>query len=449
MRVILINPSYFAPKEAELHWEKYIDVIRGGNMYFYPFEPPLGLAALSAYLTRDGHEVRIIDMQGEHISQEELQKILIKESPDLVGLTAMTPTIRISLDIAKLSKFILPDIPVIIGGVHPTVSPESVLSCEYVDFAVRCEGEETLGVLLKQGFDNPQDIPGLCWKQKDGTPVISEKAPLIKDIDALPFPDYSTFPVEHYIEYTRNLRGIRGISMMVTRGCPYHCSFCAVKETMGTRWRGLKPENAAKFMLDICSKYNLEGIWFKDSTFNINHKWTLDFAESLVTKKNPYQFQINTRVDLVREDEIALLKKAGLVQVDLGIESGSQESLNTLKKNISIDQIYSSVSLLKKMEIKVSGFFMIGIPGETEEDIDDTLALAKDLDLDCASVSIFTPLPGSELYDTLSSQGKISDNMKSFEYHHFTEARESFCEAPIERLRKIHEEINRYFARQC
>ena len=449
MRIILINPSYFTPEEAAIQWEKHKEAVRGGNMYYYPFEPPMGLASLYSYLKKTGHDVSIIDMQGDHLPDDGLKKILADESPQIVGITAMTPTIRIALRAAAIVKAIHPEVPVIMGGVHPTVSPESVLLNDCVNFVVRGEGEFVLEKFFSLGLNHPENIQGLCWKQKDGTPVITGKAVIIDKLDSLPCPDYSSFPVEKYIDYTQKLRGIRGITMMVTRGCPYKCSFCAVKETMGTLWRRLDPENAAKWMMKICRKYDLEGIWFKDSTFNLNRGWTRTFADTLISNKNLYQFQINTRVDLIREDEIILLKKAGLVQVDLGIESGSPKTLKTLRKEISIQEISSSVDLLKRQKIKVSGFFMIGVPGETEDDISQTLELAKNLKLDRGSVSIFTPLPGSELYDILAEEGKIDICAESFKYHHFTEARESYCDVPIERLREIHDEMNGYFAKQC
>lgn len=446
MRIVLINPSYFTPEQAKRHWEENKEIICSGNMYYYPFEPPVGLASILSSLRNCGHEACIIDMQGDMLSMDEMLKKCNDFSPDIVGITAMTTTIRIALGIADSVKELLPDVPVILGGVHPTVSPESVLKNNSVDYAVRGEGEEVLCRFANQKFSHPEEIEGLCWKNGEGLINLSRKAPLIADLDALPRPDYSSFPVHKYIDYTENLRGIRGITMMVTRGCPYNCSFCAVKETMGKRWRRLDPVNAVHWMMDICKEYDLEGIWFKDSTFNMNKKWTQTFAESLLAKKSPYRFQINTRVDLIRENEIVLLKQAGLVQVDLGIESGSQRSLDTLRKKITAGQIKESVKILKKHAIKVSGFFMIGIPGETEEDILLTLSLAKSLELDRGSVSIYTPLPGSELYERLSSEGKVKDDPASFEYHHFTEARESFCEVPIERLKKFHAEINTCFS---
>jgi len=150
MRVILINPPYFIPSEAALRLEKYINVIKGGNMYFYPFEPPLGIASLTASLKKEGHETKIVDMPGDAINENGLKTILADFSPDLVGISAMTPTIKMAIEITLLSKCIFPSVPVMLGGVHPTVSPESVLSVKYVDFVVRGEGEIVLTTLLNK-----------------------------------------------------------------------------------------------------------------------------------------------------------------------------------------------------------------------------------------------------------------------------------------------------------
>jgi radical SAM superfamily enzyme YgiQ (UPF0313 family) len=443
MKVTLINPSYFLSGEAEKRKHKFRDVIKGGNMYFYPFEPPLGLASLYSFLSEKGHDVNLVDIPGESISNSKLAKKIMGSGADIIGITAMTPTINTALDIAKLSKSVLSQTPVIIGGVHPTVSPEFVLSSEYVDFVIRGEGEISFNRFLEKGLKAPDEIPGLCWK-KNGDIVIQEKAPPIQNLEEIPRPDYHSFPVEKYIEYTNELRGIRAISMMISRGCPYNCSFCAVHQTMGKKWRCCAPRQSAEFMMKICKDFNLEGVWFKDSIFNINHQWTQTFANYLISLNNPYKFQFNTRVDLINPDEICLLKKAGLTKVDLGIESGSKNSLKTLNKGISIEQIHYAVNILRKAEIKVSGFFMIGIPGETENDIMKTFSLSRELKLDSASFSIFTPLPGSELYTELCND-YVDHSDNRLIYHHFTESNTSYCKVSTIRLKTLFTEINDFF----
>ena len=186
--------------------------------------------------------------------------------------------------------------------------------------------------------------------------------------------------------------------MMVTRGC-YQCAFCAVQETMGRHWRRREARHASALMDRMVGDLRLEGVWFKDSIFNLDPGWTKAFcAEREMSPVNAF-WQINTRCDLVRQDEIHQMADAGLVQIDLGIESGSERTLNTLNKKITVRDIRRAVEIARK-RVKVSGFFMIGVPGETEDDIRSSFELARDLDLDAYCWSIYTPLPGSSLFES-------------------------------------------------
>jgi radical SAM superfamily enzyme YgiQ (UPF0313 family) len=155
-------------------------------------------------------------------------------------------------------------------------------------------------------------------------------------------------------------------------------------------------------------------------------------------------WQMNTRVDLVDDEMLAIMKQAGLTQVDLGIESGSQKTLDRLNKHITLDQIRRAVETAKR-HVLVSGFFMVGVPGETEEDLSKTFKFAKELELDRYSFSIFVPLPGSDLYDELKADGKIPDD-PDFGAMHFTDATKSYCEIPLPKLKSIFNEINNHFA---
>ncbi|MBC2716318.1 MAG: radical SAM protein [Desulfobacteraceae bacterium] len=448
MRILLINPSYFSPREAAKRFQKYKQIIKSGNMYVHPFEPPLGLAMLATFLNKKGYKAKLADMQGEYLTDEALKRILVTYKPELVGITAMTPTVHRAIKIAGISKTSLPSVPVVMGGVHPTVDPESILTTEVVDYVIRGEGECSFLNLLSNHLVPTTEMTGISWKNRDGSVIITDKSPLIKNLNILPVPDYTLFPVETYIDYTSKLRGIRAISMMISRGCPYQCSFCAVSETMGSSFRILEPEKAAQQMIDLCKKFDLEGVWFKDSIFNLNPKWTISFAKYLILQKNPYKFQINTRIDLIREKEIELLKKSGLTQIDLGIEAGTEKSLKRLNKKITLEQIRSAVKLLKQKNIDISGFFMIGIPGEDEADIQCTFDLVRDLKLNKASVSIFTPLPGSKLYQEIMSENDACRDLKFYETHHFTETKKSYCHVPLKRLKELHQIMNSYFVKR-
>jgi radical SAM superfamily enzyme YgiQ (UPF0313 family) len=448
MKIALINPAFYDGKEFRNRFDDYIDWIKGGNLYVAPFEPPIGLAFLSAYLKERGHEVRLIDMQGLLMDSAELAAQLAVYAPDLVGVTAMTPTIPEALQVAEISKRMVPGAKVVLGGVHPTLDPAGVLADANVDYIIRGEGEEAFALLaaaLTSGTEVGK-VAGVSFRQADEL-VISDKAPLIADLDSLPQPDYEAFPVERYIEHNRHLRGLRGISMIVSRGCPFQCTFCAVHQTMGRKWRIKPPQRVVNEVVSLKEQFQLEGVWFKDSIFNLDRQWVKEFCRLMIEQRVEIAWQALTRIDLIDEEELKLMKRAGLTQLDLGIETGSPKSLVRLKKGITVEKIREKVALAKR-HMKVFGFFMIGIPGEDETDVRQTFELAKSLDLDRWTWSIYSPLPGSALYEDLVAEGKIEPYRLDYHQVHFTEAYAGICDIEPARLKELYREINEYFYRR-
>ncbi|KAF0219123.1 MAG: radical SAM [Geobacteraceae bacterium] len=448
MKILLINPAFYDGKEFSNRFEDYIDWIKGGNLYVAPFEPPIGLAFLSAYLKERGHEVCLLDMQGLLMDSGGLAARIASYDPAIVGITAMTPTIPEALQVAGISKRVAPGAKVVLGGVHPTLDPAGVLADENVDYVIRGEGEVAFAALaaaLDSGSD-PCEVDGLSYR-RDGKPVIKEKAVRIADLDTLPMPDYEAFPVERYIEHNRYLRSVRGISMIVSRGCPFQCTFCAVHQTMGRNWRIKSPQRVVDELVTLKERHRLEGVWFKDSIFNLNREWVKEFCRLMIEQKVDIAWQALTRIDLIDEEELRLMKRAGLTQLDLGIESGSPKSLTRLKKGITVEKIKEKVRLAKRY-VKVFGFFMIGIPGEDETDVQQTFDLARVLELDRWTWSIYSPLPGSALYEELIAEGKIEPYRLDYHQVHFTEAYEGICDIEPLRLKELYREINEYFYRR-
>jgi radical SAM superfamily enzyme YgiQ (UPF0313 family) len=446
MKILLINPAFYDGNAFKNRFDDYIDWIKGGNLYVAPFEPPLGLAYLSAFLKERGFEVKLLDMQGLLMDSEELVRNIAAYGPDLIGITAMTPTVPEALRVAELARNTEPDARIVLGGVHPTLDPASVLTSKNVDFVIRGEGEfafAELATTLSAGL--PADtIEGLSYKNDNGSLVIKGKAPLIIDLNTLPMADYEAFPIERYIEHNRHLRSIRGISMIVSRGCPFQCTFCAVHETMGRRWRIKSAAQVVSELVTLKERHGIEGVWFKDSIFNLDKEWVKEFCRLMIEANTGIQWQSLTRVDLIDEEQIILMKQAGLTQLDLGIETGSPKSLIRLKKGITVERIKEQVAIAKR-HVKVFGFFMIGIPGEQELDVKQTFDLAKALELDRWTWSIYSPLPGSALYEDLIAEGKIEPYQLDFNQVHFTEAYEGICDIQPARLKDLYKEINDYF----
>lgn len=447
MKTLLINPAFYDKSEFKNRYSDYLDWVKGGNLYIAPFEPPLGLAYLTAYLKKQGESVELIDMQGLMMDSVELVKRIEDSKADLVGITSMTTTFPAAIKVARIVREKSPKSKIILGGVHPTIDPEGVLSHDEVDFVIRGEGEEAIYGLVKaiKGEGNFEEVDGLCYRNGENY-IIKEKA-VIEDTNSIPMPDYDAFPVEQYIKHNQYLRGIRGISMLISRGCPFDCTFCAVHQTMGRKWRVKSPESLVNDIIILKNRYGLDGIWFKDSIFNMNKKWITEFCSLMIEKKVNIAWQINTRIDLVDEEQIKLMKKAGLTQIDFGVESGSNRTLERLHKHINVDEIKEKIDIAHKY-VKVFGFFMIGVPGEKEEDVLKTFKLAKELNLDTSSWSIYSPLPGSTLYDELVKEGKVKKVNFEFEEIHFTKAYEGICEIPPKRLKELYREINEYLYRK-
>ncbi len=445
MKILLINPAFYDGADFRNRFDDYINWIKGGNLYVAPFEPPLGLAYLSAFLKGRNFQVELLDMQGLLMDSNELIRQIRAFAPDLIGVTAMTPTLPEALKVAEIGKQVAPGVKVILGGVHPTLDPAGVLESPHVDFVIRGEGEYAFAELADaiQSGRSPRDIAGVSHKL-DGVAVIKDKAPLIGDLNTLPMADYEAFPIERYIEHNSLLRSVRGISMIISRGCPFQCTFCAVHETMGRKWRIKSPQQVVDEVVLLKQNHQVEGIWFKDSIFNLDREWVKEFCRLMIEKDVRIEWQALTRIDLINEEELLLMKQAGLTQLDLGIETGSPKSLLRLKKGITVEKIKQQVRLAKR-HVKVFGFFMIGIPGEDEHDVRQTFELAKVLDLDRWTWSIYSPLPGSELYDELIAEGRIEPYSLDFHQVHFTEAYPGICNIQPERLKELYREINDYF----
>ena len=441
MDILLINPSYMDSQDISKRHETYRSLIEAGNMYVFPFEPPLGLASLLSVLKLNGISAKLLDLQAEEVTISAIVSFLRNNNPRYVGISAMTTTYPRAIEVAELVKKTLPQCKVILGGIHPTIMPKDTIAEECFDYIIRGEASESLVQLLKTDSTDGR-IDGIVSKKVSRNGYL-ETVPHVKDLDAYPPPDYDSFPVNKYVKYNESLRSLKAISMIVSRGCPYPCSFCAVNQTMGRSFRIRNPKKVVEDMTTLQKKYGIEGIWFKDSIFNFNKKWVDDFCDEITRRDLNIKWQINTRIDHINEEQLLKMVKAGLEQIDIGIESGSSSCLRTLNKNITVDQIEPAIKIAKKY-VKVSGFFMIGIPGETEEEIEMTFTLAKRLKLDKSSWSIFTPLPGSLLFDNLKSQGCIPEKI-DWSQTHFIDSNISYSQVSHEKLLDYFWDIQEYF----
>ncbi len=356
----------------------------------------LGLASVSAVLKQAGHDVLLYDFTWR--SKRDFLCFIRKNHPDLIGFSVQSGDLLFSLkmasDIKKMSA-----IPVIFGGVHPTIAPIETLKNAVVDYVCVGEGEfaflELVGCL--ESGQSVNNIPGIYSKSSNGEPIISGPAELIDDLNVLPFSDRELYDFRKYI------RGAAGaVDIISSRGCPFQCSYCInhVYHELhpgSLRIRYRSPENILQEIDVLAKKYKFSLIHFQDDAFTFKKSFIVDFCKEY-KQAFSFGFTCNSRVESIDDDVCHALKEAGCVSLNLGIEHGSEKiRKEILNRQMSNNKIISAFDCAKKYKLKTYSFNMIGVPSETEETIKETIKLNQKIQPDFVQVSIFQPYPGTKL----------------------------------------------------
>ena len=400
MKIILINPRLRA-------WSPNIWV-------------PLGLTYIAAILENNGHSIEIIDLNEKKMTEDDLRNYF-KKDVDVVGITGMITEYQKILKIIDIAKDGFPDRKVILGGPLATTLPHQLLEQSKADFIAIGEGENTTPALVRaiEHESDVTEIRGIGYKKGEQI-VINEPVIPIDNIDTIPFPARHLLDMEKYIRNHFESFGwgidgydkIRSTNLNSSRGCPYNCTFC-FKDMWGYKWRGRSAENIIAEMELLNEKYNVNGFFFTDDLFVLDKKRVFEFASLLKKSDLDIVWYCNGRTNLMQKDMLKAMHDAGCVGIAYGIESGNQSILDSVRKNITIEQTKTVVKWTKEIGINAAGYFMIGMLGETKETVMETINFAKELDLDFYGFSITTPLPGTELYTEAIKKGLLQTDMAS------------------------------------
>ncbi|RLE49825.1 MAG: B12-binding domain-containing radical SAM protein [Candidatus Methanomethylicota archaeon] len=395
MKVLLVNP----PTTADIETARVIGLKA----------PPLGLAYLAAVLEKNGYDVKILDAPVLDYTFEDVKREVRSYDPDVVGVTSTTPTIYDAIRTVNAAKEAKPEVFTIIGGPHPTFMPEETLSMSpKLDAVAIGEGEMTLLELVKSLENNQpiEDVKGLAFRKGDEI-RFTPKRPFIEDLDSLPFPARHLLPMERYMVFGKQTLLA---NIMSSRGCPYNCIFCSSSLMFGKKFRGRSPGNVVDEIEELVDKYKVKHIEFADDNFTFDQKRAINIAKEILRRGLNIAFACGARVDNLSRELLYWLKKAGCNMIYVGIESGVQRVLNALRKGIKIEQIVKAVKMIKEVGIEVTGSFVIGAPGETREDVKQTIKFAKKLDLDFAQFTVITPYPGTYIYEYAKREGLLLTN---------------------------------------
>jgi len=400
MRICLIHPNYHSGG-AEI----------AGNW------PPAWVAYLAGSLKAAGFEdVQFIDAMTNNLSEGDLRIKLAEMQPDVVGTTAITPSIYVAEQTLQVAKEVVPDALRVLGGIHATFMYKQVFSeCDSVDVIVRGEGEEIIVELMKAVAEGrwPEDkhkIKGLAFKEGDiikATPAAST----VKDLDGIA-PDWSLLEWEKYIYVPL---GRRVAIPNMARGCPFTCSFCSQWKF----WRDYRVRDPLKVVDEIEDLVKNHGVGFfilADEEPTINRRKFIQFCEELIKRGLPdkVQWGINTRVtDIYRDRELLpLYRRAGLVHVSLGTEAAAQLKLDQFNKETKVEENKEAIRLLREADIFVEAQFIVGLDNETPETLEETFQMAWDWQPDLANWAMYTPWPFTPLFQEMQDKVEIFDFSK-------------------------------------
>jgi len=396
---------------------------------------PLGLEYLAAVLLQAGHEARLFDAA---VEDGALQDLLGREHFDVVGVTATTPLIHEAWEAARVAKE--RGALTIMGGTHPTLMPEESMEQPQVDIVVRGEGEDTIleiAALLSHAPGQtdgdgqrrfPKDawegVAGITFRALAGEIVHTANRPLRRDLDGLPFPAHHIVDISRYTNMQPLTDGLdphaRAYTIITSRGCPYNCIYCS-KAITGRSWRPRTPENVVAEWRWLVRDLGATEIGVTDDSMTSDMDRAKRICRLLIDE------QLNTvpwiTVHGIRAGDtdlelLQLMKQAGCKRVGFGVESGNQRILDSIKKKQTIAQVRAAFENARKARLQTMGFFIFGLPGETEQTMEDTINLALELEPDLANFMIASPYPGTEMYEIVLKDGHLfSHNWNDFAIH--------------------------------
>lgn len=394
-KVLLINPPVYFD-------EQYVR----GAKNVGEILPSLGLAYIAAYLENSGHQVRIIDGMAEKKTVGEIASEA--KSFDMVGITSITHFVPRAHETAAAIKQVDNDIPIIMGGPHPTVLPFEVLEDKNVDYIVKGEGELTTLELVDAiaGKRDVGKVLGVAFR-KSGKAVFNGDRPMIRNIDELPMPARHLLPMELYFSSEARSKDKRAFSMITSRGCTGNCSFCSNKEMFRRVFRAHSPERVVDEMEVLVDKYKAKEIDLWDDNFMLVKDRAMKVCDLMKERGIDVDWVAQGRVDAADYELLKKMKDSGCFFVGYGVESGSERILKDVGKNETKDQIRRAFELSKKVGMITRGYFMLGFVGETLDEMDQTIEFAKELDPDIATFTLLTPLPGTIDFERAQKEGEF------------------------------------------
>jgi anaerobic magnesium-protoporphyrin IX monomethyl ester cyclase len=420
MRFLLLNPPYLSPKKAG-----------------YGISFPVGLAYLGAALRRAGIDVVALDAAAEAppvevdrrtlrfgLSNEELSARIADLEPDIVGISCFfSSRFPAALEAARITKGVRSRIVTIIGGIHASLVPENACQHPEIDFAAVGEGEGLIVDFAEamSGGTSLENIPGLAYK-KDGRVVVNPRNGYVENLDILGFPAYDLFDMEIYLSLNEGRWDLgygRYAPVVTSRGCPYRCTFCSIHCVMGPKYRVHSPRYVVDNIEELVKTYGVDEISFEDDNLTYDEPRFVDICRGIVDRGIRIRWNTpnGVHVGSLTAESLVWAKRSGCDSLNMAVESGDDFIRNrVIKKGLSSEKIYEISSACRRTGIKANAYFVIGMPGETENSIAASRKFIRDLKFSNLSIFIATPMPGTKLYDECVTRGYLDEQSFDAEF---------------------------------
>jgi radical SAM superfamily enzyme YgiQ (UPF0313 family) len=375
--------------------------------------PPLGILYISGYLEDQGIQHEVYDTTFS--SKRAFRTYLLTHRPSVIGIYVNLMTKLNVLETIRFVKENLTDTSIILGGPEVRYSAENFLRYG-ADYIVIGEGEETMMELVNslilvpadmedesidQSQRPQQSISGIAFLDNN-TFVQNPERQKIKDLNELSIPNRKKINLHQYLDAWKKHHGKNALSVSTMRGCPYTCKWCS-RAVYGLSYRRRDPDKVVEELVQLKKDYNPDSLWFVDDVFTISHKWLTAFRDELKKQNLIIPYECITRADRLSEEVILMLKETGCFRVWIGAESGSQKVIDLMDRRVDVNQVRDMIKLTRKHGIEAGTFIMLGYPGETEEDIEETIHHLKESNPDHFTITVAYPIKGTELYQEIEA----------------------------------------------
>ncbi len=374
--------------------------------------PPLGILYISGYLEDQGIANEVFDTTFS--SKKDFRSYLLDQRPPLIGIYVNLMTKINVLESIRFIKENLPDTKIILGGPEVTYSAENFLRYG-ADYIVIGEGEETMTelvnslILVPAGMEDDvaekvshqRSITGIAYLE-DKKFIQTPERQKIRDLNELSTPNRKKINLHLYLDAWKKRHSKNALSVSTMRGCPYTCKWCS-RAVYGLSYRRRNPDKVVEELVQIKKDYNPDSLWFVDDVFTISHKWLSTFRDELQKHNLLIPYECITRADRLSEEVILTLKETGCFRVWIGAESGSQKVIDLMDRRVDVNQVRDMIRLTRKHGIEAGTFIMLGYPGETEEDIEETIHHLKESNPDHFTITVAYPIRGTELFQEIEA----------------------------------------------